>query len=91
MLQLIELLERNYVYSKVIPFFAMLVVWVGNILIRRRKIIGMHLIIAGIIASAVSTYMAVREMDLAIMYTISSFLLLLVYAFLVFMNRKHLS
>jgi hypothetical protein len=90
-LNVMELLERNYVYSKVIPFFAMLIVWIGNILIRRRKLIGMHLIISGIIAACVSTYMAVRESDMALMYAISNFLLFFVYAALVVVNRKHLS
>jgi hypothetical protein len=88
---IMELLERNYVYSKVIPFFAMLVVWIGNILIRRRKLIGMHLIISGIIASAVSTYMALSESDMAFIYTLSNFLLFFVYTVLVVVNRRHLS
>ena len=91
MLSLVEVLERNYVYSKVVPFFAMLIVWVGNILLRRRKLIGMHLVIAGIIATAVSTYMAVSELDIAILYTFSNFFFLFVYAGLVIANRKHLT
>jgi hypothetical protein len=90
-LNVMELLERNYVYSKVIPFFAMLIVWIGNLLIRRRKLIGMHLIISGIIAACVSTYMAVRESDMALIYAIFNFLLFFVYAALVVVNRKYLS
>lgn len=88
---LLEVSELNYIKTKTIPFFAFLVAYVGNLLIRRRKTVGMHLVFASIIGAIVSSTSVFYNEPFGIIYIISNHLLVLVYGVLVFFTRKHLS
>lgn len=87
---LLEVNEQNYVQTKTIPFFAFLIAYIGNLMIRRRKIMGMHLVIASIVGAIVSAGLVFYKEPMGILYIFSNHLLVLVYLVMVIFARKHL-
>lgn len=87
---LLEVNERNYVQTKTIPFFAFLIAYIGNLMIRRRKMMGMHLVIASIAGALISAGLVFYKEPFGLLYVFSNHLLVLVYLILVIFARKHL-
>lgn len=90
-IEVMRMMEDKYIFAKLIPLICAIVTLIGNFLLRKQKLVGMHLIIASVLGGFISMTVALFDSDFGIITSISSYLVMFAYTIMVIINRKHLS